>query len=346
MGLAALVGIGLLAGCGSRTESDSTGNGSAGRPVTVHLAFFPNLTHAVALVGTGDGAFAKALGPQVKIEEQLFTAGPLEIEAVFGNQVDIGYIGPGPAINGFLVSKGKALRIVAGACSGGAALVVRKDANIADIKGLAGRKVGVPQTGGTQDISLRHTLQQAQLTSTDKGGTVNILPNTPADTLTLFVKKDLDAAWVPEPWVSRLVKEGNGSILADERDLWPNKQFATAVVIVRTRFLEAHPDLVQKFLAAHTETVAFIKAHPEDARKIVAGRMKTLTGKTLPDDILAQALSHTDFTYDPLKETVLTFADWAKALGYGKEDRTGLTNLFDLKPLNTVLTGSGKPAIP
>jgi NitT/TauT family transport system substrate-binding protein len=304
------------------------------------------VTHGVALVGTGKGFFAKALGSQVKIEEQSFTAGPSEIEAVFGDQVDIGYIGPGPAVNGYVKSQGKALRIVAGACSGGAALVVRNDAGVADVKGLAGKRIGVPQTGGTQDISLRHALQQAQLASTDKGGTVNVLPNAPADTLTLFVKKDLDAAWVPEPWVSRLVKEGNGKILNDERDLWPNKQFATTVVIVRKKFLDEHPDIVQKFLTAHVEAVDFIKAHQDEASQVIGDRIKMLTGKALPADILKQALSRTDFTYDPLKETVLTFADWSKALGYSKEDRSSLADLFDLKPLNAALTASGKTALP
>ena len=340
-GLLTLMALTILAGCGRKNSgTDASG------VTTVHLAFFPNVTHGVALVGTGKGIFAKALGSKVKIDEQIFTAGPSEIEAVFGDQVDIGYIGPGPAVNGFVKSQGKALRIVAGACSGGAGLVVRSDAGISDVKALAGKRVGVPQTGGTQDISLRHALQQAHLASTDKGGTVNVLPNAPADTLTLFVKKDLEAAWVPEPWVSRLVKEGGGKILNDERDLWPNKQFATTVVIVRKRFMEEHPDIVQKFLAAHVEAVDFIKTHPDEAAKVIGDRIKTLTGKALPADILAQALSRTDLTYDPLKETVLTFADWSKALGYSKEDRSGLAELFDLKPLNTALSASGKPSVP
>jgi NitT/TauT family transport system substrate-binding protein len=341
-GLLFLLALTASAGCGPRNHSDTDANGVT----TVHLAFFPNVTHGVALVGTGQGLFAKALGSRVKIEEQVFTAGPSEIEAVFGDQVDIGYIGPGPAVNGFVKSQGKALRIVAGACSGGAALVVRSDAGVTEVKGLAGKRVGVPQTGGTQDISLRHALQQAHLASTDKGGNVDVLPNAPADTLTLFVKKELDAAWVPEPWASRLVKEGGGKILNDERDLWPDRKFATTVVIVRKRFLDAHPDIVQKFLAAHVEAAEFIKAHPDEAGRVIGDRIKALTGKALPADILQQALSRTDFTYDPLKETVLTFADWSKALGYSREDRSSLADLFDLKPLNTALAAGGKPALP
>lgn len=342
-----------LIGCGPKGV-EKTGSGSAtptassngGEPITVHLAYFPNVTHAVALVGTGNGAFVKALGPNVKIEEQSFTAGPSEIEALFAGQVDIGYIGPGPALNGFLKSKGKALHILAGAASGGAALVVRNDAGITDIKGLAGKRVAVPQTGGTQDISLRHALQTAGLNSTDRGGNVNVLPNAPADTLTLFVKKELDAAWVPEPWVSRLVKEGNGKILADERDLWPGKKFATTVLIVRPEFQQAHPDLVAKFLQAHVETVNWIQQHPDDAAMLVGERIRKLTGKGLPPDILKSALGRTDFTYDPLRDSVLTFADWSKALGYQKESGIALNTLIDVKPLNDVLTRQKLASIP
>ena len=275
----------------------------------------------------------------------MFSAGPSEIEAIFGNQVDIGYIGPGPAVNGYLKSHRSALKVIAGASSGGSALVVRSDAGINDIRGLAGKRVAVPQTGGTQDISLRHALQSAGLNSTDRGGTVNVLPNAPSDTLTLFVKKDLDAAWITEPWVSRLVKEGNGRILEDERDLWPGRKFATTVVIVRSKFLQEHPDLVRKFLEAHIDTVDWINGHREEASNIVAERLKKLAGKALPPDILKTSMERTEFTYDPLRDSILTFADWSKALGYLKEDRSALGGLIDVQPLNAVLAKRNRPAV-
>ncbi len=325
--------------------------GNAARPnnsggtVALRLAFFPNVTHAAALVGTGKSFYSKSLGSGVNIEELTFNAGPAEIEALFGDQVDIGFVGPGPAINGFAKSKGRALRIIAGAASGGASLLVRAESGIIDLKGMAGKRVASPQTGGTQDISLRHALQSTGLTSTDKGGNITVLPTTNPDTLTLFVKKELDAAWVPEPWVARLVKEGNGKILIDERDIWPNKQFATTVVIARTRFLDEHPDLVAKFLDAHVRTVEWIRQNPAEAQKIVGDRIKTLTKKSLPDDVLTAALSRTDITFDPLRESVLTFADWSKSLGFQKEDRGTLKDLFELKPLNDALADRKLPAI-
>ncbi len=340
---AALVGgaaLTFLVGCGPKDGSKTDGNAA-----TLRLAFFPNVTHAVALVGSARGTFVSSLGSGVKIEEQTFNAGPAEIEALFADQVDIGYVGPGPALNGFLKSRGKALRIIAGAASGGASLVVRSDSGIADIKGLAAKKIAVPQTGGTQDISLRHALQGAGLASTDKGGTVTVLPMLNPDTLTLFKTNEIDAAWVPEPWVARLVKEGHGRILIDQRDLWPNKTFSTTVVIVRQIFLADHADLVRKFLKAHVQTVEWIAANGDESRKIIGNQIKALSSKAIPDDILKDSLSRSQFTYDPLKESVLTFADWSKALGYQKDDRGALTDLFDLKPLNVVLAQAKKPVI-
>jgi len=309
----------------------------------VRLAFFPNVTHAVALVGTGSGAFTKALGPDVVLEERVFTAGPAEIEALFAGEVDIGYIGPGPALNGYLKSRGKALRIIAGASSGGAGLVVHKDARIARIEDLAGKKVAVPQTGGTQDISLRHALREAGLRTTEKGGDVAVLQMAPADTLNQFKRNQLDAAWVPEPWVSRLEVEGDGKLLIDERDRWPGGKFATTVVIARTEFLERQPELIRRFLRAHVETVAKIERNPDAARRLVGGRVAKLTGKPLPDELLRSALARTDITADPLRGSVLTFADWSEDLGYQREGREALTNLFDLGTLDAALAEREAP---
>ena len=320
----------------------------SGPPLTVHIACFPNITHGVALVGLANGGFARALGPSVTIDQQTFAAGPAEIEALFANSVDIGYIGPGPALNGFLKSHGSALKIVAGASSGGSGLVVRSAAGITDVKDLNRKRVAVPQTGGTQDISLRHALQLVGLNSTDKGGDVSIVSVSPADTLTLFQKGELDAAWITEPWISRLVKDGKTKLLIDERDLWQTShhKFATSVVIVRSEFLKSHADLVSKFLAAHVETVDWMAGHPDDAAVLLGEQIKKLSGKALPPDILKSALERTDFTYDPLRDTVLTFADWSHQLGYLREDRSELSQIFDTRPLNDVLTAAHKQTVP
>lgn len=314
----------LLVGCPG-AQKRSTPDGS---PTVVRVAFFPNITHAAALYASQKKLFAQTLGTAATVEERVFKAGPEEIEALYAGEVDLGYIGPGPAVNGFLKSHGEALKIVAGAASGGAALIARKDAPITQLTDLAGKRVAVPQTGGTQDISLRHALKTVGLRGKDKGGTVDIVQFAPADTLTLFQRGELDAAWLPEPWVARLESELGAKVVLEERTLWPGGTFSTAVVIVRTEFLKQHPALVEKLLAAHREAVTAFTKEPATARAAVGEKIKSLTGKTLPAPLLATALQRTTITADPLKESILTLTDWSKDLGYLREGREALGELF------------------
>src|SRR2546430_6896292 len=186
-----------LIGCGSQS-SNTTG------PVTLNLGYFPNLTHAVALVGVERGTFKSALGSNVKLETKTFNAGPALIEALFAGDIDIGYVGPNPAVNGYVKSNGSALRVIAGASSGGALFIVRPGANINSAKDLSGKKLATPQLGGTQDVALRLYLQQNGLKTVDKGGTVQIIPAQNPDILTRFKQGQIDGAWMPEPWASRL----------------------------------------------------------------------------------------------------------------------------------------------
>ncbi len=205
--------------------------------VTLRLGYFPNVTHATALVGVGKGIFAQALGPNVTLKTAIFNAGPAEIEALFADAIDAGYIGPNPAVNGFVKSNGQALRIVSGATSGGAFLVVKRDINSpADLKG---KVLATPSLGNTQDVALRAFLKENGLSAdTSGGGDVSIRPQENAQTLDAFKANTVQGAWVPEPWATRLVEEGGGKILVDEATLWPDGRFATTELIVSVKFLE------------------------------------------------------------------------------------------------------------
>ena len=301
------------------------GSASSEAADTIRVGHFPNITHAQALVGLANGTFQKALG-STSIDVKTFTAGPSAIEALFAEAIDLAYVGPGPAINGYVKSGGE-LVVIAGACSGGASLVVRDDLPIKGPADFHGRRVATPQIGGTQDIALRHWLQSNGLAPVEKGGDVQVLPMANADQLTLFVQKQLDAAWAPEPWATRLVLEGKGRILIDERDLWPNRKFATTVIIVRKKYLEQHRDIVQKWLAAHAVVTQWIKTHPEQAQALANQEIKRITSKSLPDAVITQAWKRLDLTTDPLKETLTRNAEWAFNLGFlgrTKPDLSGL----------------------
>jgi NitT/TauT family transport system substrate-binding protein len=263
---AGLLALGLasgmaLAGCGG--DSDS----AAGPPV-LRLGYFANVTHAPAIVALEKGFVAEALGPEVKLARRSFNAGPEVVEAIFSDALDIAYIGPNPAINAFAQSKGAAIRIVAGATSGGAALVVKP--TITTPQQLVGTKLATPQRGNTQDVALRAWLKQNGLKSDlEGGGDVSIAPQPNAQTLETFRAGEIQGAWVPEPWATRLVLEGGGAVLVDERALWPDGKFVTTHVIVRTAFLKERPELVASFLRAHVRAIEFLNAEPSQARAIV-----------------------------------------------------------------------------
>lgn len=323
-----------LVGCGSQSSSN---NG----PVTLNLGYFPNLTHAVALVGVERGTFKSVLGSNVKLQTKTFNAGPAEIEALFAGDIDIGYVGPNPAVNGYVKSHGEALRIIAGAASGGASFVVRSDEHIQSPSDLANKKFADPQLGGTQDVSLRYYLQQHGLKTVDKGGNVQILPTDNSTILTLFKQGKIDGAWVPEPYATRLVDEDQGKVFVDERTLWPGGRFVTTNVVVRTAFLNQHPDVVNKFLQAHVETVSYILSNPQSAKSIVNSEIKQITGKGLSSKELDQAYTNLDITYDPLTGSMLQSADRAYSLGYLGSSKPNLDGIYDLGPLNQVLTSKG-----
>lgn len=331
----------IITACGSNTSS---GSGSSG-PITVHLGYFPNLTHAVALVGVARKTFQQDFGSTVTLKTTTFNAGPSLIEALLAGSIDIGYVGPSPAINGYVKSKGAALRIIAGASSGGVLFVVRPGANIKTPQDLNGKKLADPQLGGTQDVSLRNYLRTQGLKTTDQGGSIRILPTDNATILTEFKLGQIDGAWVPEPYASRLVNEDHGTVFLDERSLWPGGNFVTTNVVVSTKFLTAHPDLVTKFLQAHVDTVQYINKNQSDAEALVNTQLKALSGKALPTATLTSAFKDLVITYDPLQSTALTAADNAFQLGYLGKTKPDLSGLYDLGPLNAVLSAKGLPQI-
>ena len=219
------IALGLLAGTLALT---TVGAGSAvaskpsqkdAEPVNVRLAFFPNVTHAPTLVGVEEGIFAKALGKNT-LETKAFNAGPDEITALLAGAIDIGYIGPNPSVNGFVQSNGEAVRVVSGATSGGAYLVVKPE--ITKAADLKGKKLATPQLGNTQDVALRTWLKKQGLsTNTQGGGDVQVVPQDNGVTLDAFKQNQISGVWVPEPWATRLITEGGGKVLVDERTLWP-----------------------------------------------------------------------------------------------------------------------------
>ncbi len=350
----------LAAACGSDSDTASTDTASAdtaaagtaagseatvpatssAEPVTLRLGYFPNVTHAPAIIGVENGVFADALGDNVELEPTTFNAGTEVVEAIFSEALDASFIGPNPAINAYAKSNGEAIRIVSGTTSGGASLVVRE--GIESPADLAGSKIATPSLGNTQDVALRAwLLEQGYETDTSGGGDVSITPQDNADTLAAFQSGALDGAWVPEPWATRLVLEGGGKVLVDEADLWPDGQFVTTHLIVATSFLDEHPDVIRDLIAGLGEAIDIANADPQAAQETVNAGIERITTKRLAPETIAGAWKNLTFTLDPIASSLQGSADDAATVGLLEPVDLTAPGIYDLALLNEVLAQRG-----
>lgn len=331
----------LSAACGGSSSGAGSSPTTAGATTDLRLGFFPNVTHATAMVGVESGIFRSALGADT-LTLKTFSAGPAAVEALFSGALDATYIGPNPAINAHLQSGGDAIRIISGATSGGASLVVRHGINgPADLKG---KKLATPQRGGTQDVALRHWLKANNLKADlEGGGDVSITPQENAQTLETFRAGQIDGGWVPEPWATRLVQEGGGKVLVDERSLWPDGTFVTTHLVVRTKFLKEHPDTVRRLVAGQVQANELVNTNPAEAQRLVNQAITTITGKGVPAAVLDAAWKNLEFTDDPIATSLTTSADHARELGL--LGRVDLKGIYDLTLLNEVLAAASRPEV-
>lgn len=307
----------------------------------VRVAFFPNVGHVIPIVGMENGIFEKNLN-QTKIETRLFDSGPQVIESLFANSIDIAYVGPGPAINGFLKSQDGNIKIFSGAASGGASFVVHPKSQINSAADFEGKRIAAPQIGNSQDVSLRNYLSENGLRPAEKGGSVVVLNISNPDIYTLFTKGEIDGAWVPEPWATILVEDLGGTRLFFEEDLWPGKKFASVLLIGRYDFAKNNPDIIESWLRSHQETVDWINSHPDQTRIIFNQFMKEEMGQSISDSIVDKSLSNLMITSDPVRDSIYLFAQRADSLGYLGRDGYNLDGIFfELDSIRT-LNGEDK----
>ncbi|MFI5978414.1 ABC transporter substrate-binding protein [Streptomyces sp. NPDC051452] len=334
-------------GYGSQAVHDTTARtATKGRKLStdaVRVGYFPNLTHATALIGVQKGLIQKELGGTV-LKPQIFNAGPSEIEALNGGSIDIGFIGPSPAVNGYAKSKGTSLRIVSGAASGGVKLVVNP-ARIKTLDDVKGKRIATPQLGNTQDVAfLDWVAGKGWKVDAQSGrGDVSVVRTDSKITPDAYKSGSIDGAWVPEPTASKLVGQG-AKVLLDESTLWPHKRFVTTNIIVRQSFLREHPDVVEAVLRGSVRTNAWIKTHRSGAKASANAALMALTGKELAPEVIDPAWDSIQVTDDPLAATLRTQAEHAVATGLLK--RPDLHGIYDLRLLDKVLAGEGRPAVP
>lgn len=340
----ALIGAAIVIGACGRTAPGADRSDQAPEAATkVRLGYFANLTHAQAVLGVDSGEFQKAVAP-AKFSTLVFNAGPSLIEALFAGEIDIGYVGPGPALSAFEKSRGEGIRVIAGAAANGVVIVARADSGINSLADLVGKRIATPQRGNTQDIAAQHYFTQ----TLKQSNTDNILPVANAEQSVMMARGQIDAAWVPEPWGARLEKEAGAKLIAEEKDLWPNKEFCLTVVVVRPDFLKKHPDLVAKVLGVHTSWTARLQSDPQKYVGSLKNALLSLTGKDLDREILEKAVARVKFTDEPLLETFQAFAQWSFDLGMSKR-KPDLAQLIDASILRKLTsspaasTSSGGP---
>ncbi|MFF7199616.1 aliphatic sulfonate ABC transporter substrate-binding protein [Streptomyces sp. NPDC008141] len=340
--------IGAVASCGYGSEADKddkvapAANGKKLSADSVKLGYFPNLTHATALVGEQEGLLQKELGG-TQIKSTTFNAGPSEIEALNAGAIDIGFIGPSPSINAYTKSKGKNLRIVGGSASGGVKLVVNPK-KIKTLDDLKGKKIATPQLGNTQDVAFLNWIKEKgwKVDAQSGKGDVSVVRSDNKITPDAYKSGSVDGAWVPEPTASKLVSQG-AKVLLDESALWPDKKFVITNIIVSQKFLKEHPDVVEALLRGTVKTNAWINANPDKAKASANAKLKALTGKDLPADIIDPAWKSVQFIDDPLAATLQAQAD--HAVKAGLLEKPDLNGIYDLTTLNKVLKAEGKPEV-
>ena len=323
----------------------------AATKVVIRVGHFPNLTHAQGLIGhgfsrAGKGWFEERLGPEIEIQWFVYNAGPSAMEAILAGSIDLTYVGPSPAVNAHTASNGKEIRIVAGAASGGAALVVRDGSGIRTEADFKGKKVATPQFANTQDIAARSWLRSKGFRVTVTGGDVFVIPTQNSDQLTLFQRGLMDAAWIVEPWVTRLVSEANGQIYLDESLLWPETggKYVTTHLVSSVRFLTQQPALLKKWITAHVELTDWINQKPEEAKQLLNTEIQQETTRPLPKEILDPAWKRIEFTTDPVRRSLVKSASDAAGLGL-LQGTPDLSKIYELSVLNEILREKGRPAI-
>ena len=327
----------LVAGCGSSAASAGASSGA----VVLRLGFLANITHEPALVGLEKGFFTKNLGTSVTLKTTVFSSGTEETTALLAGQLDAAYVGPNPAINAWQKSHGTAIKIISGAASGGASLVVKPGMTAAR---LTGKSLATPSLGNTQDVAARFWLKQHGLATTPTGGgDVAIKPIKPNSAAVLeFKSGQIDGGWEPEPYATEMVLDG-GTRLVNEASLWPGGKFVTTNLVVTQSFLKAHPSAVSGLLKGQIQANDYINASGPAAARAANAELTTLLGKGLPPDVLTQSLTYLTFTDDPIASSLATDAQHAAAVGLLKP--VSLTGIYDLGPLNALLKAAGEPQV-
>jgi NitT/TauT family transport system substrate-binding protein len=327
IGLTSLLALGGLAGCSS--QNASAGSDKAEKKVVI--GYFPNIDHAPAMVAREKGYYKKELGKNVKIEYKTFPDGGAFMTALKTGDIDAGLVGPGPVMNNF--TNGADVKIIAGASSGGTAIVASKKSGIKSVKDFNGKTFITPGVGCTHDVQMETFLEDFGVKSARIGGTLKHVTGNPAQYANMFETGKVDIAAVPEPWATQLVKDTGAKIIVDSSKISFGKTLPNTILVTSGKKIKADKAVIQKIVDAQNEAIDFIEKNPEEAKKITIKSIKDITNQQLDKDVIDTAWTHFHFTKDINKNVIQQFANSSVELKFLKE-KPDFNSLIDTEFIN------------
>lgn len=301
---------------------------SAATESTIRVAFLPSVSHAIPIVGIETGMFAESLGNQTRIDAHILDSGTQAVQSLLSGNLDIAYVGPGPAVNAFVRADEKNIVIISGAANGGVSLIAHPDSQIESGADLKGARIAVPQIANSQDVSLRTYLKENGIVTSERGGSTSIIAVAGPEMYTLFARDSVDAAWVAEPWATLIVESLGAKRIFYEEQLWPDSEFASVVLVTRTEYAESNPDKLDAWLNAHEQTAKYIRANPQGTLDAYTSFADHHAIAVLPSNILAISFENVEITTEPLESSIHTFAERAADLGYLGRENSSISGIF------------------
>lgn len=226
-------------------------------------------------MGKATGAFAKAMGANVKTDFATVSGGPQVIAAIAGNSMDLCNVGSSPMVVGFAQGIKMSMVYVEKYITDSECLAVRKDSGINGMKDLKGRKVGLP---------FNTSVHFAMLAGLDAAGMKPAdvtLVNIKADSiLATWQRKDIDAAYIWNPILGDLVAD-NGKVILKTGDLAAQGTLVFDGIVVRNEFKEKHRELVLAYLKEYARLCDVYEKQPQEVVKVLAPFLAMTPEKTM-----------------------------------------------------------------
>ena len=304
-GAVGVCGAGLMLGaCGSNAQStgssDSKDSGSSSKyePVSVNVAFMPNLGSAGTLFAALDqGYFDKF---NITVETKQFDAGPAEIAAMQSGDIDFAQIGHGAHA---LCIEGQAKIFSFEGNSQADCVVANKSHGISTAKDLKGKTIAVA-SGTSSEVILNYVLADAGLTKDDV--TLTEMKVDGMTTAMIAGQIDACATWSPNTITLEEQLGDDYLVLGTNTDYTDKVAFPSSYVCLPD-YADSNKEVLERFEAALNMGKVYRAEHIDEVAKLLGDKLG------LPEETLLQSTGEGDW-----QGAVDAIGDTDKILGYYK----------------------------